>query len=337
MADLELLTIKLQQMTIESTNLQNSTDTAITYSECYQQCFCSDNLELMKTIESNTIDLIYCDILYGTGRKFGDYQDLKPIRSEIESHYLPRLIEMGKKWERTLSEAIGLFSVHINSALVSAQNRKRIYWTNIRTKQMGLFGDIYSDIPQPEDRGILLKDILEDNVDEKYYLSEKMLKWLDKHAKKRGVDVKKLDGEQKTACLTATAQVKQNLTTDYVCVAMRGRGENNEQQLEPNTSCKTNALTSVQKDNLVYQFMIGTSKDFERSKYDTKSYALDTSNKKGIEIKNTIRRLTPTECSRLQTIPEWYRWECSDTQAYKMLGNGWTVEVIKHILQLLEF
>src|SRR5574344_268935 len=251
--------------------------------------------------------------------------------------FLLENVEMGKKWERTLSEAIGLLGVHINSALVSAQNRKRIYWTNIRTKQMGLFGDVYSDIPQPEDRGILLKDILEDNVDEKYYLSEKMLKWLDKHAKKRGVDVKKLDGEQKTACLTATAQVKQNLTTDYVCVAMRGRGENNEQQLEPNTSCKTNALTSVQKDNLVYQFMIGTSKDFERSKYDTKSYALDTSNKKGIEIKNTIRRLTPTECSRLQTIPEWYRWECSDTQAYKMLGNGWTVEVIKHILQLLEF
>ena len=50
-----------------------------------------------------------------------------------------------------------------------------------------------------------------------------------------------------------------------------------------------------------------------------------------------IRRLTPTECSRLQTIPEWYRWECSDTQAYRMLGNGWTVEVIKHILQWLEY
>jgi len=48
----------------------------------------------MKTIESNTIDLIYCDILYGTGRKFADYQDLKPIRSEIENHYIPRIKEM---------------------------------------------------------------------------------------------------------------------------------------------------------------------------------------------------------------------------------------------------
>ena len=53
-----------------------------------------DNLELMAEIKDNTIDLIYCDILYGTGRRFADYQDLKPIRSEIESHYIPRIKEM---------------------------------------------------------------------------------------------------------------------------------------------------------------------------------------------------------------------------------------------------
>ena len=54
----------------------------------------SDNLDLMAEIEDNTVDLIYCDILYGTGRKFKDYQDLKPIRSEIEAHYIPRIKEM---------------------------------------------------------------------------------------------------------------------------------------------------------------------------------------------------------------------------------------------------
>lgn len=81
-------------MNIECTNDNIPTTPAITYSECYQQCFCSDNLELMKTIGSNTIDLIYCDILYGTGRKFADYQDLKPTRSEIDSHYIPRIKEM---------------------------------------------------------------------------------------------------------------------------------------------------------------------------------------------------------------------------------------------------
>ena len=53
-----------------------------------------DNLELLKSQPNESIDLIYCDILYGTGRNFGDYQDLKPIRSEIENHYLPRLKEM---------------------------------------------------------------------------------------------------------------------------------------------------------------------------------------------------------------------------------------------------
>lgn len=70
----------------------DSTDTAIAYSTCCVQC--GDNLELLKSQPNESVDMIYCDILYGTGRNFGDYQDLKPIRSEIESHYLPRLIEM---------------------------------------------------------------------------------------------------------------------------------------------------------------------------------------------------------------------------------------------------
>ncbi len=54
----------------------------------------SDNLELMAEMEDNTVDLIYCDILYGTGRKFKDYQDLKPKRETIEEHYIPRIKEM---------------------------------------------------------------------------------------------------------------------------------------------------------------------------------------------------------------------------------------------------
>src|SRR5574344_967210 len=70
----------------------DSTEPAIAYNTCYVQC--GDNLELLKSQPNESVDMIYCDILYGTGRNFGDYQDLKPIRSEIESHYLPRLIEM---------------------------------------------------------------------------------------------------------------------------------------------------------------------------------------------------------------------------------------------------
>ena len=51
--------------------------------------------------------------------------------------------------------------------------------------------------------------------------------------------------------------------------------------------------------------------------------------------KSNVRRLTPKECSFLQTIPEWYLWNCSDTQIYRMLGNGWTVEVIVWILSFM--
>jgi site-specific DNA-methyltransferase (adenine-specific) len=63
--------------------------------------FCQDNLELLKSQPDESVDLIYCDILYGTGRNFGDYQDLKPIRSEIEAHYLPRLKEMHRVLKST--------------------------------------------------------------------------------------------------------------------------------------------------------------------------------------------------------------------------------------------
>ena len=77
---------------IEEQKPNNSTETAILSNPCYVQC--CDNLELLLSQPDESVDLIYCDILYGTGRNFGDYQDLKPIRSEIEAHYLPRLIEM---------------------------------------------------------------------------------------------------------------------------------------------------------------------------------------------------------------------------------------------------
>jgi DNA modification methylase len=79
-------------MNIESTKLQDSTQPPLLQNGCYVQCL--DNLELLKSQPNESVNMIYCDILYGTGRNFGDYKDLKPIRSEIESHYLPRLIEM---------------------------------------------------------------------------------------------------------------------------------------------------------------------------------------------------------------------------------------------------
>lgn len=271
--------------------------------------------------------------------------------------FLLENVEMGKKWERVLSEAIGLYGVHINSALVSAQNRSRIYWTNIRTKNVGLFGDLYSDIPQPEDRKVFLCNIVEEEVNRKYYLSEKMLGWLKRHGEKRNTGIRLLDVHDKSHCLMATAAMKSNLTTDYICIAMRGREacltsrrteygkkirkeyeagkitepRKNIQHLEPRTDGKTNCLTSVQKDNLIWTGL-GNGCVLDKSEKPSKS---STSIQESCMVCGSIRRLTPTECARLQTIPEWYVWRCSDTQQYRMLGNGWTVEVIVHIFRFL--
>lgn len=257
--------------------------------------------------------------------------------------FLLENVEMGKKWERVLSEAIGVYGVHINSALVSAQNRRRIYWTNIRTRRNGLFGELHSDIPQPEDKGIILKDILEDEVDEKYYVTSKCLEYITKEFRlKKGYT--QIDSEDKALLLMARGYT--NWTGDYICVAMRGRNPDNpsdrragsptEQRLEPNTSGKTNCLTSVQKDNLILQRSRGnnTGGIFDGKTPTMSACAWEQNNL--LSQGKVLRRLTPTKCARLQTIPNWYKWECSDTQQYRMLGNGWTVDVIVHILSFIK-
>ncbi len=86
-------------MIVESTNVQNMHQSPAFAKPLLGDVFSprievANNLEFMQSIESNTLDLIYCDVLYGTGRNFGEYQDLKPIRSEIENHYIPRIKEM---------------------------------------------------------------------------------------------------------------------------------------------------------------------------------------------------------------------------------------------------
>lgn len=282
--------------------------------------------------------------------------------------FLLENVEMGAKWERVLSEAIGIYGVHINSALVSAQNRKRIYWTNIRVREEGLFGELHSDIPQPEDRGILLKDILEDEVDEKYYLSDEVVGNLIEHKRRHkalgnGFGAKFHEGEDKMAAL----KVGGRGIDDLICCAMRGRGENNEQQLEPQPSGKSNSLTSVQKDNLLVipeatskgyvEIEPGECFDAENINSKTRRGRKMTDKSNNLmgsttnfmkyegslpadqfamsNISPRIRRLTPVECERLQTVDDNYTSCVSDTQRYKMLGNGWTVEVIAHIFKFI--
>lgn len=191
--------------------------------------------------------------------------------------FLLENVVMSKKWEAVLTKAIGVEPVKINSNLVSAQNRKRLYWTNI------------AEIAQPEDGGIFLRDILEDNVDEKYYISDKGLEGMINHAR---VNAEKGNG--------FGARI----------VSPEGKANTIVQR------CYKDG-----RDNLIVVGRQGTGK----------SIGITEALQSGIPL----RRLTPLECARLQTVPGWYEWVVSDTQIYRMCGNGWTVRVIEHILKNL--
>lgn len=269
--------------------------------------------------------------------------DIRKYNPDVK--FLLENVEMGDKWERILSEAIGVFGVHINSALVSAQNRKRIYWTNIRVKEVGLFGELHSDIPQPEDEGILLKDILEEEVDEKYYLSFNMLKnmklWDDLG---NGIIGHSGSGGQKGSIYNSENKMGSLCATDYkqpkqICIKQLPRGANKGGLFHD--KCPTLTSNSFEHNNHVISCDFRRDEGF-RFKKDGKSGTLlgrarnDESCGQLACVDYKIRRLTPGECARLQTIPEWYKWIVSETQQYKMLGNGWTVKVIMHILHYLK-
>lgn len=262
--------------------------------------------------------------------------------------FLLENVVMSKKWEAVLTNAIGVDPVRINSNLVSAQNRKRLYWTNI------------AQIAQPEDEGIVLRDILEDSIDGKYYVSDKAVDGMVNRAMVTaergngfGARIVSPDGKANTIVQCCYKDGHDNLI-----VAVRGRTAQ-VQELLPDG--KSKRLTTVLKDNLLAVLKeisprvadvsisengirphggdvrksgigeLGTIR-FESSKADT----LLTSSKPIILDREwALRRLTPVECARLQTVPDWYEWVVSDTQIYRMCGNGWTVRVIEHILKNL--
>ncbi len=309
-------------------------------------------------------------------------KELREINPDII--FLLENVVMSKKWEKVLSEAIGINPVKINSALLSAQNRKRLYWSNINTYPDGIFS-LKFEIPQPKDKGILLKDILENEVDEKYFLSDKMLNYL--NTRKANCNNGKINfkTENDTAsCINASSSlyISDNIIIDnnrnakcftaavnsgglhsqmelIKCDAMRGRNPENqksrisglptEQTLESRNDGKTNCLTSVQKDNLVIQLNPSKESGGKQPYQQNRVYDINGINPSlttlwnGSNLINTsqIRRLTPRECGRLQTVPEHILDKMltsgiSDTQLYKMFGNGWTIDVIVYILSFMK-
>jgi DNA-cytosine methyltransferase len=232
------------------------------------------------------------------------FEFVRLLKETNPKYFLLENVRMKKEYQDVITEHLGVEPIMINSALVSAQNRVRLYWTNI------------PNITQPEDRGIVLKDILETDVDEliyeapyykRYDKEDGCIGYVGKQPKQA---TRVYSINDKSQCITALGGGQGGKTGLYEIPqpgAIRGRqmtpgSKEYTQMLELREDNKTNTLTTTTKDNVVLH-------------------------------KNKCRKLTPIECERLQTVPDGYTEGVSNSQRYRMLGNGWTVAVIKHILK----
>ena len=278
-----------------------------------------------------------------------------------------------------ITRRFGFEPICINSALVSAQNRQRLYWCGKRN-QDGTYSKV--DVQQPDDKGILLRDILETGeafrekaytLKAQYYKSSPAcavdaghfptpmavepvrIGTIESAAKNADFDSQQYrvyspDGKSVTLCGQGGGiGAKTGLYAVPCAGRMVGRRINESghrddyntdiphvQRFEINENPqKTNCLTTVQKDNQIIE-KIERYDLPGKPIYEVRN-GLITINGKSYPIKLTdglyiIRNLTVTECKRLQTVPGSYVFPVSNSQAYKMLGNGWTVDVISHIL-----
>ena len=286
------------------------------------------------------------------------FEFVRLLRECKPDYFLLENVLMKKEYQNVISEHLGVEPVMINSSLLSAQNRKRLYWTNI------------PGIVQPSDKGILLKDVLEDNVNDSYNLSEKANKRCIENPRSRAFK----KNQEKSGALLSN-QHKQSTDSLYavvdkpVCGRIVGRKINLEtgkrddynpnlkieQRIEARLDEKSGTLTTVQKDNVLivpeatkkgyteiqdgdcFDATFINSKTRRGRNMKDKSNCLTAANYDYMRYEHpTYRKLTPIECERLQTLPDNYTEGVSNTQRYKALGNGWTVDVIVHILQGLK-
>lgn len=224
----------------------------------------------------------------GFDGKSGLYYHFLRILSEVKpKNWMLENVVMKNNWRDIITSDLGISPVKICSSLVSAQNRNRYYWTNIKF-----------DIPK--DKGITIQDVLEKDVNEKYYLSDKAKVYILNRERllKKYTDLV----QYKSVCLPARYTA---LNGSFVCLDVSGK------------------FSAEKAGTLTQRYAKGVSN------FGGDSFPID------LEV-GDIRRFTPTECERLQTVPDGYTICVSDTQRYRMLGNGWTVDVIAHIFKGLK-
>jgi len=215
-------------------------------------------------------------------------------------YFLLENVKMKKEYQDIISSCLGVEPVHINSEVFSAQDRKRSYWTNIK----------FTDLPV--ENKLTVEDILEKEVDIKYCIEPKRSVIIcDNEVKKRKIGYIGSDSQGnriysihgKSVCLcgnTGGLGAKTGLYALPCLTPDRTKKRQNGRRFKPPHS---------------------------------KFYTLTAMDKHGVLTNNFIRKLTPLECERLQTVNEDYTSIVSDNQRYRMLGNGWTVDVIAHIFK----
>jgi DNA (cytosine-5)-methyltransferase 1 len=247
------------------------------------------------------------------GQSYLFWEYMRLLKEVKPKYFLLENVMMGEKWEKILSKAIGVNPIEINSALLSAQNRRRLYWTNIGMISGGLFGELESIIQKPKDKGILLKDVIEEEVDDKYFLGDKTLHFFVNNSKKmemkgngfRFSPIKDTDIKSKSLTTKSGSRMDDNFISTPHNILDNGKTIGDE----------------IQKAHTLM------ARDYK---------GFNTYGSNGVVVNKRIRRLTPLECERLQTVKDNYTNQVSDTQRYKMLGNGWTVDVISHILNYIK-
>ncbi len=222
----------------------------------------------------------------GKGLNFDDprsrlfFEFVRLVKETNPTYFLLENVKMKKESEDIITEYMEVNPIEINSSLVSAQNRVRLYWTNI------------PNVKQPDDKNIHLSDILEDI--EMSNIGAIRGRYLNKGTiigRRLNTDGKRED-YNKSINITQCLEVRATNTT------------------------KSNCLTTIAKDNVLTPLEIGRHPDAYNKKLP-------------------FRYFTKKECCRLQTVPEDYFKVSSDSQIRKMLGNGWTVDVISHIFSFL--
>tara|TARA_R110000751_G_C13618475_1_gene464243 strand:+ start:6 stop:767 length:762 start_codon:yes stop_codon:yes gene_type:complete len=185
------------------------------------------------------------------------------------------------------------------------QNRERVFIIGIRDDE-----DNYFRFPKEEHLKLKLKDVLEDEVDGKYYLSQKMINYISKDR----------EGNEKLI-------VNRNVANTITCEIKKMQRSCQDNYIEWIADYRNDEGLRIRKDNIspcVNSHLKGGEFNNKRGQQDLLIGNL-----------NKIRRLTPRECFRLQDFPETFKWTCSDSQAYKQAGNSITVGVLAKIIEKL--